>query len=569
MSAQTEQPIPPADSPTTPPQEGDKPKEEAFNYPSGLNLILVTFALMLNIFLILLDGSIVSTAVPKITNEFSSLDHVGWYASVYFMGLAVSQLLFGKLNAIVPNTKWTYLACMILFLVGSAVCGAAPSSPALIVGRAIAGFAAGGVLVGTFSLIPYTVPPVRRPLFTGLIGAVLGIGNAVGPLIGGAITMNVTWRWCFYINLPIGGFASIVFFFVVHPPTKPVKKLHGVGGYLKNLDLIGLFFLTPSIVTLLLATMWGGTTYPWNDGRIIALLVLFGSLFIVFADVQYWQNDRAMLPRRVITQRSVVCSSLFAFGSSGASFLLVYYVPIWFQTIQGASPFESGVRNLPMVVATTIFSLLGGVLISVTGYYSPFMILSSILSAVGSGLLTTFHPNTPSSQWIGYQVIYGLGVGLSRQTPLVAVQSVLALQDVPIGSGVIMFCQTVAGAVFNAVAQTVLINGLSNGIRQLNLPDLDPAALLASGATGLGASLSPEQYTEFIRIYSRSLTTSWYTAVTLTTLSIIGALLVEHKLIRGKQEGKKAADAENESASIGKEKRPTENQKEETDAEKL
>lgn len=111
------------------------------------------------------------------------------------MGLAVSQLLFGKLNAIAP-VKWTYLSCMVIFLAGSAVCGAAPSSPALIVGRVIAGFAAGGVLVGTFSLIPYTVPPVRRPLFIGLIGAVLGIGTAVGPLIGGAITMNVTWRWC-------------------------------------------------------------------------------------------------------------------------------------------------------------------------------------------------------------------------------------------------------------------------------------------------------------------------------------------------------------------------------------
>ncbi|KAI1827694.1 MFS general substrate transporter [Xylaria intraflava] len=519
------------DEPTT--MAPAKDSSAPINYPTGFTFIAITVALCLNIFLILLDGAIVSTAVPKVTNEFHSLNDVGWYASVYFMGLAVSQLLFGKLNAIAP-VKWTYLTCMVIFLVGSAVCGAAPSSPALIVGRVIAGFAAGGVLVGTFSLIPYTVPPERRPLFIGLIGAVLGIGTAVGPLIGGAITMNVTWRWCFYINLPIGGFAGIVFLLFVHPPKRETEH-RSVTETLKNLDLLGLFFLAPAIVTLLLALMWGGLTYPWSNGRVIALLVLFVVFSAAFIGVEIWQNERAMLPRRVLTQRSVIFASLFAFGSSGASFLLVYYVPIWFQSIQGVSPFESGVRNLPMVIATTIFSLLGGVLITVIGYYSPFMILSTILSAVGAGLLTTFSPTISSSKWIGYQVLYGLGVGFSRQTPLVCVSAVLEVRDVPIGSGVVMFCQTLAGAVFLAVAQSVFVNKLASGLGELGLPNLDPNTLLTSGATSLGAGLSPDQYTMFLDLYSKSLTTSWYAAAATASFSIIGAVFVEHRRIKAKQ----------------------------------
>ncbi|KAI1811941.1 MFS general substrate transporter [Poronia punctata] len=530
-TASRESPL--TDEPAQPPITKDN-SPPAINYPTGFNFIIITLALCLNIFLILLDGAIVATAVPKVTNEFHSLNDVGWYASVYFMGLAVSQLLFGKLNAIAP-VKWTYLLCMVVFLAGSALCGAAPSSSALIGGRAIAGFAAGGVLVGTFSLIPYLVPPVRRPLFIGLIGAVLGIGTAVGPLIGGAITMNVTWRWCFYINLPIGGFAALIFFFFVHPPKRESDKNWTVAETLKNLDLIGLFFLTPAVVCLLLALMWGGVTYPWNNGRIIALFVLFVLLFAAFIGVQIWQDDRAMLPRRVLTQRSVIFASIFAFGTSGASFLLVYYVPIWFQSVQGVSPLESGVRNLPMVIATTVFSLLGGVLITVIGYYSPFMILSTVLASIGAGLLTTFTPGISSSKWIGYQVLYGLGVGLSRQTPLIAVSTVLAVQDVPIGSGVIMFSQTIAGAVFLAIAQTVFVNKLASGLDGLGLPNLTPGMLLTSGATELGAGLSPEQYKEFLELYSKSLTTSWYSAVATATFSIIGAVFVEHKHIKGKE----------------------------------
>ncbi|KAI0406736.1 MFS general substrate transporter [Xylaria palmicola] len=534
VSAESPRLTPTADekAPAEPPAA--KGQGDPINYPTGISFIAIALALCLNIFLILLDGSIISTAVPILTNEFHSLDDVGWYASVYFIGLAVSQLLFGKVNAIAP-IKWTYLASLVVFLAGSALCGAAPSSPALIVGRAIAGLSAGGVLVGTFSLIPYTVPPIKRPLFIGLIGAVLGIGTAVGPLIGGAITMNVTWRWCFYINLPIGGFAAVVFFFFVHPPRRETEKIHSLSQFLKNLDLIGLFFLTPSIISLLLATMWGGLTYPWNSARIIALLVLFGVLFAVFIGVEIWQDDRAMIPRRLLTQRSVIFASIFSFGTSGASFLLVYYVPIWFQTIQGVSPFEAGVRNLPMVLATTVFSLLGGVLITVLGYYSPFMIISTILASIGAGLLTTFDPNTGSPKWIGYQVIYGLGVGFSRQTPLICMSSVLALQDVPIGSGIVMFCQTIAGSIFLAVAQTLLINKLVAGLGDLGLPNLDPQALLAAGATTLGKDLSPEQHRQFIQLYSDALTTSWYTAVALAAFSIIGAVFVEHKRVRGKE----------------------------------
>ncbi|MCJ1378981.1 hypothetical protein MMC17_002080 [Xylographa soralifera] len=504
------------------------------DYPSGLRFSLIAFSLNIGIFLLTLDGTVIATAMPQISDEFHSLKDIGWYSSVYFMTLCISQPLYGKLNSRYA-IRWSYLCAMVLFAVGSVVCGAAPNSPALIVGCAIAGMGSSGILVGTFSLIPYLVSPSRRPIFTGLIGMTLGLGTALGPLIGGALTLNVSWRWCFYINLPIGAASTIIFILFVRPPKRSTDKITSWKDFVEALDLVGLAALMPAIICLLLALQWGGLVYPWSSGRIIALLVLFGLLSLAFVGIEFMQGERAMLPPRVFCQRSIVFASLFSFCTSGASFALIYYVPVWFQAIKGASPLDSGVMNLPMVIATTIFSLVGGLGITLVGYYTPFMIASSILSAVGSGLLITFQPDTGHAKWIGYQVLYGFGVGLSRQTPLIAVQNVLPIVDVSIGSGMIMFMQTLASAVFISVTETLFINELTNGVAGLGISGLSGQPLLEGGVTTLGQNLNQAAQTQLLSIYNNALVHSWRVAVAVSSISIIGALLIEHKEIQGKR----------------------------------
>lgn len=268
-----------------------------------------------------------STAAPTITDDFNSLTDLGWYSSVYYMTFCVAQLQFGKLNVRYP-IRVVYSCCMFLFLVGSAICGAAPSSPALIIGRAIAGVGSAGLLVGSFALIPVLTPPLRRPLITGIIGGVLGFGMSVGPMIGGAFTENVTWRWAFYMNLPIGGCCYLGFLVLVHPPKIAPGRPLTFGGFFHTLDLYGLVILVPCVACLLIALQWGGITYTWSNGRIVALLILFIILILVFVVVERWIGDDAMVPKRVITQRSVIASVLFAFTNGGSCYLFAYYIPM-------------------------------------------------------------------------------------------------------------------------------------------------------------------------------------------------------------------------------------------------
>ncbi|KAK8041186.1 major facilitator superfamily domain-containing protein [Apiospora phragmitis] len=519
------------------------------DYPTGVRLALILLSIFVSMFLVALDRLIISTAIPQITDDFHSLPDVGWYGSAYLLTTCSFQLMFGKLYTFF-SVKTVFLATVMLFEVGSAVCGAAPSSVVFIVGRAIAGVGAAGIFSGVIIIIVYAVPLHKRPLYQGLFGAVFGLASVVGPLVGGAFTSKVSWRWCFYINLPFGGVALAVVAFLLKIPDRdttnaPLKEK------LSQLDAIGTSVLIPGVVCLLLALQWGGLVYEWSNGRIIALLVLGGLLLIGFVLTQIFMPKTATVAPRIFKQRSIVAgfwaticigSQMMIFGensrppppflrsSNTDQSIQSTSLPIWFQAIKGASAVDSGIRLLPLTLSMVVASMANGLFVNKIGYYTPSMIAGTCLLAIGAGLLTTLEIDTPSPKWIGYQIVYGFGMGLTFQAPNLAAQTVLPTKDVPTGTSLMFFSQLLGGAIFISVGQNVLNNQLLT--RLSGLPGFSPKMISDNGATTLSQSLPPELLGPVLSAYNESLRVVFRVGLILTCLTVFGTAAMEFRSVK-------------------------------------
>ncbi|KAL2020338.1 hypothetical protein VTK56DRAFT_8566 [Thermocarpiscus australiensis] len=521
------------------------------NEVAGARLVLIHLSICLCTFLVGLDFNLVATAVPVITSDFASTRDIGWYGAAFMVAMCASQPLAGKAYTLFGK-KAAYLSYLFVLELGSLVCALAPSSRALIAGRAVAGFGASGVLAGGFTILTTIIPLHKRAVWTGVMGSTFSLASIVGPVLGGALTQNVTWRWCFYINLPIGGAAALIFLVLVRLRPAPTER-PPLMTKLRSIDAIGLVLFAGSITMLLLALQWGGIEYPWSSSTIIGLFVGFGVVFLLFVFWTLRQKESALVPLRLFTinrNPALLCAA--AFFVNGPFQVIIYWLPVWFQGVLGASPTQSGVNFFPTVVSDVVAAFVGSGIVTQLGWWNPFLLFAEVCVCLCGGLLTTIYPDIPGRYWVGYQILGGVGYSLASNLSHLAMQASLPQDLVPVGSSTLLAIISTSCAIFMAVGQAVFQRQLTKNLGGV-VDDAMVERIIDSGVTSVREVVSPAQLREVIDKYSLSVTQVFHIPAVSPALSFL--LLLGCKWISTKSKQKPAIAAAEVSEETDVEKR--------------
>jgi MFS family permease len=373
-------------------------------------------------------------------------------------------------------------------------------------------------------------------MFLGITGGIQGVATVAAPLLGGLLTQSLGWRWCFYLNAPVG---AVTLLLIVCCFSDIQQPNHVANLTLKQkvaqLDLLSNLLFLPALTSLFLAFSWAGVKYPWNSGQVVGPLVLFCVLLAAFIYNQFRRGAAAALPVRIMRRRAVVAGFFFIVCANSAGNVLEYYLPTYYQVVRGYSPAKSGYMMLPIIIAATIGSLVHGAGTSAFGYYTPFMIIASIIMPVAAGLVTTFDLDTSFAQIVLYTALSGLAYGIGFSGPQNAVQTVLPAEDVPLGLSVMLFGQSFGPAVAVAIAQVLFTSQLSVNLGSV-VPGLSQASIENKGLTEIISSVPSAKVTEVLVGVDRSLVQTWYLVVGLASATIVGSLSMEWHSVKSKRD---------------------------------
>ncbi|KAM7221841.1 Major facilitator superfamily domain containing protein [Rhypophila decipiens] len=470
-------------------------------YLTGAKLMVVLGCLIVGTFLLMLDTSVIATAAPSIINDFKSLPDLGWYSSVYQLACAAIQPLTGKIFQRFP-LKSTYLAFFLVFMLGSVLCATAISSKMFIIGRAVAGLGGAGITTGALTITSTIASPQRANELVGIVMAFSHLGMVMGPIVGGIFSQYVTWRWCFMINIPLGALIIPVLLLISipeqvekAPPLQVFKKLH------QQLDLVGFALFTPATVQLLLALQYGASgEHAWNSAVVIGLFCGSGGSLIAWAIWTHIRGKDAIIPMYILKPRVVWAAVLTQCLIMSSIYMTTIFLSIYFQAVLNASPIESGLDLLAGVVSQLFFTIVTGRMVVKTGLVSYFAATAGLFT-VGSAVAFTFlGVSSQPVEYIGYQVLGGVGRGAGMQSQITAINFSLGPADNAVAMAVLMFAQFLFTAIMQVVANVVFLESLRAGLAS-RLPQADAATIIAAGASSFRDVVSAQELPVVLEVY--------------------------------------------------------------------
>ncbi|MBO2445884.1 DHA2 family efflux MFS transporter permease subunit [Actinomadura barringtoniae] len=424
---------------------------------STRRIYIAISGLMLGMFLAMLDNLIVGTALPTIVGDLGGLNHLSWVVTAYTLATAASTPIWGKLGDLYGR-KGMFMSAIVLFLAGSMLSGLAQDMNMLIGFRALQGLGAGGLMVGAMAIIGDLVPPRERGKFQGMIGAMMPVAFVGGPLLGGFLTDHLSWRWAFYVNVPIGAVALLV--------TGLGMKLHSQRRKAK-IDYVGAALLTVGVVAITLVASWGGSEYDWASGTIIGLAVLGVAALVAFVFAEL-RAAEPILPMRLFKIRNFTSSQILSFLVGASMFGVMSFLPLYMQNVQGASPTTSGLLLLPMMFGMLAVMMTTGQLITRNGRYRIYPIIGGAVLTVGMLMLLMLKVSTSTAVSSALTLGVGLGMGFIMQITMLVTQNSVEMRDMGAASGSVTLFRTIGGSlgvallgsIYNSRAENVLVDKL-------------------------------------------------------------------------------------------------------------
>jgi EmrB/QacA subfamily drug resistance transporter len=442
---------------------------------SQRQILVVFIGLMAGMLLATLDQTIVATALPTIVGKLGGLNQLSWVVTIYLLTSTVSVPLYGKFSD-VYNRKRVFQVAIVLFVAGSMLCGLSQNMPELILFRGLQGLGGGGLMAVAQTIVGDIVSPRERGKYQGILGSVFAFASVVGPLIGGLITDNLSWRWIFYVNVPVGIVALLITSRALNLPYRRIPH---------TVDYLGSAMIAAAASCLLLVAIWGGTVYPWNSIEIVGLATAGIVLLALFLR-QELRTAEPIIPPRLWKNPVFSVASTLEFLVGFALFGSITFLPVYLQTVGGHSATNSGLLILPLMAAVMTTSIIAGQMISRTGRYKIFPVIGTFTMAVGLYLLSTMGMGTPPLTTSLYMLIVGAGMGLIIQVMIIAVQNSVAHEDLGTATGAETFVRSMGGAFGVAIFGAIFNNRMAYYLQKLL-----PAGLKTGAVSATTVSASP------------------------------------------------------------------------------